>query len=79
MDETADEKTLARRSETFRHQCEVRWLLRRIDAARDKKRASDEYIALVRKARGDDAADRILKDSRDQWSKGNRGTNDQWK
>jgi hypothetical protein len=78
MDETADEKTLWRRSESFRHQCEVRWLLRKIDAARDKKRASDEYIALVRKARGDVAADKLVTDSRSQWGKGNRGLNEDW-
>ena len=79
MDETADEKTLARRSETFRHQCEVRWLLRKIDSARDKKTAMYDYIELVRKARGDAAADRIVEDIRSQWGKGNRGKNDEWK
>lgn len=73
MDEIADEKTLERRSENFRHQCEVRWLLRKIDKAKDKKAATYEYIGLVRAARGDDAADKLLRDSRDQWAKGNRG------
>jgi hypothetical protein len=73
MDKTADETMLDRRSEGFRHQCEVRWLLRRIDKAKDKKKASMDYIGLVRAARGDDAADRLLHDTRDQWAKGNRG------
>jgi hypothetical protein len=77
MDETADEKTLARRSEAFRHQCEVNWLLRKIDAAKDKKAAMHDYIDLVRKARGDAAADKLIADSRDQWGKGNRGN--EWK
>jgi hypothetical protein len=64
MDETANETTLDKRSEAFRHQCEVNWLVRKIENARNKKTAADEYIALVRKHRGDDAADKLLADAR---------------
>jgi hypothetical protein len=77
MDTTADETMLDKRSEAFRHQCEVRWLLRKADRAKDKKAATYDYIGLVRAARGDDAADKLLRDTREQWAKGNRG--DGWK
>lgn len=79
MDKTADETMPEKRSESWRHQCEVRWLLRRIDQASDKRKTSDEYIGLVRKSRGDDAADKLLADVRAQWSKGNRGAEGLWK
>lgn len=73
MDKPAEETTLDRRSESFRHQCEVRWLLTKIDKAKDKRKACIDYIVLVRAARGDQAADRILDDTRIQWARGNRG------
>jgi hypothetical protein len=51
--------------------------LRKIDAAKDKKAAMHDYIDLVRKARGDAAAGKLIADSREQWGKGNRGN--EWK
>ena len=42
--------------------------MRKIDHAKDKKLAADEYIALVRKHRGDAAADKMLADTRKAWA-----------
>jgi hypothetical protein len=45
--------------------------VRKIEHARNKRTAADEYIALVRKHRGDDAADKLLADTRKAWAKKN--------
>ena len=68
MDETARMTAHETQSEAFRHTCEVNWLVRKIEHAKDKKLASDEYIALVRKHRGDPAADKLLADTRKAWA-----------
>lgn len=57
--------------ETFRHRCEVRWLLQLY--GREGKTGVNRYIGLVRDARGDECADRLLSDCRDQYARGNRG------
>ena len=57
--------------ETFRHRCEVLWLLRKYGA--EGKEGVNRYIDLVRKARGDAMADRLLADTREQHRRGNRG------
>lgn len=57
--------------ETFRHQCEVRWLLQKF--ARDGKEAGMKWLEEVRRHRGDECADRLLSDCRDQYARGNRG------
>ena len=62
-------------SEEYRHQCEVRTVLRwRVE---DRNKAI-EYIALVRKKRGNDAAKLLEKDCKDQWQLGNKGENNEW-
>jgi hypothetical protein len=71
MDETARLTEHERQSEEFRHTCEVNWLVRKIDHAKDKKLAADEYIALVRKHRGNAAADKLLADTRKAWTEKN--------
>jgi len=68
MDETVRMTEHERQSEEYRHTCEVNWLVRKIDHAKDKKLAADEYIALVRKHRGDAAADKMLADTRKAWA-----------
>lgn len=65
---------LDKRSESYRHFCEVRWLLRKIAAAKTPKTAADQYIADVRKARGDQAANSLLRVTRKAWAKGLRGS-----
>jgi hypothetical protein len=50
-------------SESWRAECEARYY-----AAMSPK-CRDSYIALVRNARGDVAADRLLKDAEEIWRK----------
>lgn len=61
--------------EDLRHKCEVRQVLKWRVESRDK---AVNYLALVRKKRGDEKADKLDKDCRDQWSKGNRGEIGVW-
>ncbi len=61
--------------EDFRHKCEVRQVLKWRVESRDK---AVNYLALVRKKRGDEKADKLDKDCRNQWSKGNRGEIGVW-
>jgi hypothetical protein len=68
MDETARMTEQETQSEEFRHTCEVNWLVRKIENANDKKLAADEYITLVRKHRGNSAADKLLADTRRAWA-----------
>ncbi len=63
-------------SELYRHQTEVRQVLRW--RTEDRNKAID-YLGRVRKARGDAAADKLERDTRDQWAKGNRGEKDDWR
>ena len=62
--------------EEERHRCEVRQVLKW--RAQDRNKAVD-YIELVRKKRGDKFATALHKDASDQWSKGNRGLQGDWK
>ena len=57
--------------ETFRHRCEVRWLLQKF--ARDGKEAGMKWLEEVRRNRGDECADRLLEDARTQRRLGNTG------
>ena len=62
--------------EEERHRAEVRQVLRW--RAQDRSTAIN-YLAKVRKARGDAAADRLTEDCRTQWDKGNRGIQGDWR
>lgn len=62
--------------EEHRHRCEVVQVLRW--RAQDRSTAIN-YLANVRKRRGDIAADRLEKDCRSQWELGNRGTEGDWR
>jgi hypothetical protein len=63
-------------SEQHRHRCEVRQVLKWRTQDRNK---AIEYLSIVRKKRGDRAAQLLEKDSKDQWQLGNRGEDSQWK
>lgn len=62
--------------ETYRHQCEVRYVLQW--RAFDRSQAI-KYLADVRKKRGDEAADRLTNDCKEQWERGNRGEKGDWR
>jgi hypothetical protein len=61
--------------EDLRHRSEVRQVLKWRVESRDK---AVQYLALVRKKRGDSKANLLEKDCKDQWSKGNRGDMGVW-
>jgi len=63
-------------SEEYRHQCEVRQVIKW--RVQDRTKAMD-YIIAVRNKRGDNAADLLHKESAEQWAKGNRGLDGEWK
>ena len=62
--------------EEERHRCEVRQVLRW--RTEDRNKAID-YLGKVRKARGDVASDKLAKDCKEQWAKGNRGIEGDWR
>jgi hypothetical protein len=62
--------------EEERHRCEVRQVLRW--RTEDRNKAID-YLGRVRKARGDAAADKLARDCKEQWAKGNRGIEGDWR
>ena len=62
--------------EEERHRCEVVQVLRW--RAQDRNKSS-EYLQMVRKRRGDIAADKLEKDCREQWERGNRGLKGDWR
>ena len=62
--------------EEYRHQCEVRYILQW--RAFDRSQAI-KYLSDVRKRRGDDAADRLVNDCKEQWERGNRGEKGDWR
>lgn len=62
--------------EDLRHQCEVRQVLRWRAENRDK---AVSYLQLVRQKRGDAKADKLERDTREQWAKGNRGIEGEWR
>ena len=57
--------------ERYRHECEVRWCCAHASRVR-------EYVEEVRKKRGDESADRLQRDARDQYRRGNRGRPYEW-
>lgn len=63
-------------SEEYRHQCEVRQVLRWRAESRDK---AVSYLQLVRQKRGDAKADKLERDTKEQWAKGSRGIEGEWK
>ncbi len=63
-------------SEEYRHKCEVSQVLRW--RAEDRNKALD-YLARVRKARGDGVAEKLANDCKEQWAKGNRGIKGDWR
>ena len=62
--------------EEERHRCEVRQILKW--RGQDRNKAID-YIAEVRKRRGDITADKLHKEAVYQWNAGNRGLQGDWK
>ena len=63
-------------SEEYRHRCEVLVVLRWRGLDRNK---SSEYLQLVRKMRGNNAADKLEKDCKEQWERGNKGLKGDWR
>lgn len=64
-------------SEEYRHQCEVRQLLKwRVQG--NRKRITYHMDGLDRK-RGKAAVQRLRGDANDQWAKGNRGEHGDWR
>jgi hypothetical protein len=63
-------------SEEYRHQCEVRQVLRWRVESRDK---AVGYLSLVRQKRSSDNAGKLERDVKDQWAKGNRGDKGDWR
>ena len=62
--------------EEKRYRCEVRQILRW--RAEDREKAM-EFLTNVRKRRGDITAEKLAKDCKEQWSKGNRGIEGDWR
>ncbi len=62
--------------EEERHRHEVWQVLRW--RAQDRNKSSD-YLQLVRKMRGVNAADKLEKDCKEQWAKGARGLKGDWR
>jgi hypothetical protein len=62
--------------EEERHRCEVAQVLRW--RAQDRNKSSG-YLMLVRKMRGDNAADKLEKDCKEQWLRGSRGVKGDWR
>ena len=60
-------------SEDYRHQCEVRYVLMLRVQGRQKML---DYFDDVKKWR---STEKIEKDARDQWNKGNRGIHGDWR
>ena len=60
-------------SEDFRHQCEVRFVLKLRVKGRQPML---DYFVEVQKKR---STDNIEKDAREQWNKGNRGSEGDWR
>lgn len=63
-------------SEDYRHQCEVRFVLLLRVMGRQKML---DYLDAVKKERGDKSSDKLAKDAREQWNKGNRGVQGDWR
>ena len=64
-------------AEAWRHQCEVRYVLRfRVEIGPDWR---DAYLDKVERARGKAAADKLRQDCADQWALGSRGAKGDWR
>jgi hypothetical protein len=63
-------------SEEYRHQCEVRQVLRWRAENRDK---AVSYLNLVRQRRDEAAANKLEKDCKEQWARGSRGIKGDWR
>lgn len=63
-------------SEEWRHQCEVRAVLRM--RVRSQAEAYD-YLETVKEKRGLNAYNRLKNDCAAQWAKGNRGEHGDWR
>jgi len=63
-------------SEEWRHQCEVRYVLRL--RVRSQAGAYD-FLEKVKEKRGLNAYNRLKNDCADQWAKGNRGEHGDWR
>jgi RNase P protein component len=62
--------------EEERYRCEVRQVLRW--RAEDREKAMD-FLTNVRKRRGDITAEKLAKDCKEQWSRGNKGIEGDWR
>ena len=62
--------------EEERHRCEVRQVLRWRAESRDK---AVDYLNKVRQKRNEAAANKLERDTKEQWVKGNRGIEGEWK
>ena len=62
--------------EDFRHRCEVWQVLRWRAENRDK---AISYLQLVRQRRDEAAANKLERDTKEQWAKGNRGIKGDWR
>lgn len=62
--------------EDFRHRCEVWQVLRWRAENRDK---AISYLNLVRQRRDEAAANKLERDTKEQWAKGNRGIKGDWR
>lgn len=71
LSRAAAEAQAAAYLERYRHECEVRWCCANASRVR-------EYVEDVRAKRGDEAADRLYADAREQYRLGNRGEVGQW-
>ena len=60
-------------TEEFRHQCEVRHVLKLRMLGRQPML---DYFEEVKKCR---STDKLEKDAREQWNKGNRGVHGEWR
>jgi hypothetical protein len=71
-----EESSLHEFFEEERHRAEVRQVLRW--RAEDRSKAID-YLSKVRQKRNDKAADKLQNDCTEQWAKGNRGIQGDWR
>jgi len=62
--------------EEERHRCEVRQVIKW--RVQDRNKAM-EYLQAVASKRGQESADRLRKDSAEQWERKNRGLEGDWK
>lgn len=61
--------------EEERHRCEVRFVIKIRMQDRIKML---EYLELVKEKRGKEKYEKLEKDARDQWAKGNRANHGEW-